>query len=368
MPKQIRVNVFQKTGRTGFHFIWKDPATGKRKTKASGHHKKRDAERAAVAFEEELNRKSSPTTMTVADLQEVYDRDKLRHLSKGKQYAADAAFEWFAKTNCQRLSDVPDYISKFRTLLLDSELAPPTQNGYLKHFRSAMNWASENGYLAERIQLKLNTADSDSEMRGRPLTQAEFHAMCLEATELPHHETIVDTMTGLWHSGLRRGEAMQLSWDRDTPFHIDRSGEYWRFRIRKGAQKSKRHQLAPMVPEFTDWLQQRTAPEDRKGLVFNPLNRLGKRFQPDGFGKAVAAIGEAAGIVTDAAIDRHATCHDFRRSFADRYAKIIMPADLKKLMRHRSVETTMKYYVGRETDDLTARLHSLTNTAQQAGI
>lgn len=33
-----------------------------------------------------------------------------------------------------------------------------------------------------------------------------------------------------------------------------------------------------------------------------------------------------------------------------------MPADLKELMRHDSIDTTMKYYVSQNTDALAARL------------
>ena len=73
----------------------------------------------------------------------------------------------------------------------------------------------------------------------------------------------------------------------------------------------------------------------------------------------MSAIGKAAGIVTDEAEGRHATCHDLRRSFGDRWARKVMPADLKELMRHKSIETTMKYYVGRNVDDISARLHAI---------
>ncbi|MCR9199991.1 MAG: site-specific integrase [Planctomycetaceae bacterium] len=150
-------------------------------------------------------------------------------------------------------------------------------------------------------------------------------------------------------------EPMRLTWDRDAPFAIDLTGEYPRYRIRKNGQKSKRAQLAPMIPDFIEFLMRR---KERDGFVFNPIGRYG-RFTSDGVGKAVSAIGEEAGIVTDEEEGRHATCHDFRRSFGDRWARRLMPADLKELMRHKSIETAMKYYVGRDVDDITARLYGL---------
>jgi hypothetical protein len=49
-----------------------------------------------------------------------------------------------------------------------------------------------------------------------------------------------------------------------------------------------------------------------------------------------------------------------------------MPAELKLLMRHASIETTMKYYVGIEADDIAAGFwarfagHKSTTTDQDA--
>jgi integrase len=43
---------------------------------------------------------------------------------------------------------------------------------------------------------------------------------------------------------------------------------------------------------------------------------------------------------------KYASAHDFRRAFGERWAARIMPAQLKELMRHESIETTLRYYVG----------------------
>lgn len=47
---------------------------------------------------------------------------------------------------------------------------------------------------------------------------------------------------------------------------------------------------------------------------------------------------------------KYAGAHDLRRAFGTGWSKRVMPAVLKQLMRHRSVETTMKYYVERNAD------------------
>ncbi len=41
--------------------------------------------------------------------------------------------------------------------------------------------------------------------------------------------------------------------------------------------------------------------------------------------------------------DKYASAHDFRGSFGERWAKIVMPAVLQRMMRHKSILTTMRY-------------------------
>ena len=70
-------------------------------------------------------------------------------------------------------------------------------------------------------------------------------------------------------------------------------------------------------------------------------------------------IGRAAGVkvATKTTVDpktggrvevvKFASTHDLRRSFGERWASRLMPTDLMALMRHESIETTLRYYVGR---------------------
>ncbi len=40
------------------------------------------------------------------------------------------------------------------------------------------------------------------------------------------------------------------------------------------------------------------------------------------------------------------SAYDLRRAFGFRWSRRVMPTVLRELMRHESIETTMKYYVG----------------------
>ena len=48
--------------------------------------------------------------------------------------------------------------------------------------------------------------------------------------------------------------------------------------------------------------------------------------------------------------------HDQRRAFGTRSASKVKPATLQLLMRHESIETTLKYYVAQDADDIAAEL------------
>jgi len=49
-------------------------------------------------------------------------------------------------------------------------------------------------------------------------------------------------------------------------------------------------------------------------------------------------------------VTKYATAHDLRRSFGIRWAGKVKPATLQLLMRHHSIETTLRYYVGQNAD------------------
>ena len=55
---------------------------------------------------------------------------------------------------------------------------------------------------------------------------------------------------------------------------------------------------------------------------------------------------------------KYASAHDLPRAFGLRWSARVMPAVLQQLMRHESIETTMRYYVGRNADAVADALWS----------
>ncbi len=194
-------------------------------------------------------------------------------------------------------------------------------------------------------------------------------------------------LRGLWWSGLRLSESLILEWDGNTPgaLVVDFTGRRPMLRIPAESEKGGQDRLLPMAPEFAEFLQQ--CPEDeRHGRVFK---LIGKRFgdarlQADWVSRVVCQIGRKARVVVDQrerrlvvdarrakakpetpakAVNRnagtetddgtkrkYASAHDLRRAFGRRWSARVMPAVLQQLMRHESIDTTMRYYVGRDAD------------------
>ena len=73
-------------------------------------------------------------------------------------------------------------------------------------------------------------------------------------------------------------------------------------------------------------------------------------------GRVISEIGELADVLVNGTEGKFATAHDLRRSFGTRWAARFKPATLQLPMRHRSIETTMKYYVSQDSDDVADEL------------
>jgi hypothetical protein len=80
----------------------------------------------------------------------------------------------------------------------------------------------------------------------------------------------------------------------------------------------------------------------------------------------VSLIGQKALVAVDKESGKYASAHDLRRSFGSRWSRAVMPAVLRRLMRHADIATTMGYYVDLDADevagDLWAKFGAADNT------
>jgi integrase len=197
-------------------------------------------------------------------------------------------------------------------------------------------------------------------MKGRPITREEFERMLAKV------ESVVGMgsapawshyLEGLWLSGLRLAESLELYWDRDDKICVDLERRRPMLRVRAELEKGNQDRLLPITPDFAAFLES-TPKELRTGPVFNPTTRDGKRPTEWWVSRTVSKIGEAATVKVDtkpvkgdnAPTVKYASAHDLRRSFGERWSTKVMPQVLMQLMRHESMETTNKFYVGRNAD------------------
>ena len=195
-------------------------------------------------------------------------------------------------------------------------------------------------------------------MRGRPITTEEFERMLEQVEPAIGSAAATDWrfyLQGLWTSGLRLAESLELYWDRQDKLHPVMTGRYPMLRIPAELEKGHKERLLPMAPEFARLLE--TVPErGRTGPVFK-LNRMdGKPGQAnkDRVSKIITKIGMRAKVRVDT--KKTASAHDLRRAFGERWAAKLMPAQLMELMRHESIDTTLSYYVGRNAERTAAML------------
>ena len=109
-----------------------------------------------------------------------------------------------------------------------------------------------------------------------------------------------------------------------------------------------------MAPEFANLLAA-VPVADRTGPVFKLPGLKHQRDcrLPAWVGSTLRRIGKSANVVVHRYPNgqvKFASAHDLRRSFGDRWSLRVMPRVLKELMRHRRIETTMRYYVRRNAE------------------
>ncbi len=388
---EICVNTVKYPDRENLVMRYTDPVTGRQKTKSSGTANRKEAERRAAKWEAELRegRYHAPSKITWSEFRERYESDVLASLARTTHRRVHGIFNSIERIlNPRRLWDVTaERLSHYQRVLRDEGRSESTIGCHLAHLQSALRWAAQMGMLpkAPTIQKPRRARKTDL-MKGRPITMEEFERM------LDKVPAVVGTMAseswrhylrGLWLSGLRLGESLSLSWDDESLLHVDLSGEFPMLRIPAELEKGNKDRLLPIVPEFAEMLTE-TPKTDRIGFVFSPLSKdRSTRVGVDRAGRMICQIGRAAGVKVVTKVGqaearraskpqrqlvKYASAHDLRRAFGERWATRVMPAVLKELMRHESIDTTLRYYVGQNAQKTASVLWEAHKRASEGNI
>lgn len=362
---EVRVHVVDY-GRKYLMMRYTD-AAGVQHAKSTKKTNRRDAERVAARWEEELrNNQGKPDGRILwREFREIYERERLSGLAEKTRKKNNGVLNTIeAIIGPRRLRDIgSQQISTLQAKLREQGREEATISSVVGAVRAILQWAVDTDRLAEVPKVPaIDRAKPSKLMKGRPLTDGEFKEM-LNATAATvgdaHAPSWRFLLRGLWASGLRLAESLEFYWDKQDKLHPDFSQEFPMYRIHADQEKGKQDRLMPMVPEFAEFLQE-VPQADRTGLVF----KLPKRKRRDDFirvdwvGKVISKIGKEAGIVVDQRKEKFASAHDLRRSFGERWSWKVMPQMLMQLMRHENIETTMKYYVGRNAQEAARLLWS----------
>ena len=190
---------------------------------------------------------------------------------------------------------------------------------------------------------RVKRSSGSTPMKGRPITSEEFErildkvpavvlasrgpdpskpATPLTPEDIAHNAAVVASwerlLWGLWWSGLRMGEAMEVYWDRTDRLCVDLSGRHAMLRIPAELEKGHRDRMLPLAPEFARFLEA-TPEHRRRGRVFRPLGKKGEVVTAERASQLIAKIGKKAGVkvhthATTGQV-KHASAHDLRRSF-----------------------------------------------------
>jgi integrase len=358
MPDEIKVRVFKYPDRKNLVLRYDDPITGKPVTRSAGTADEGEAQRAAGVWEDELRggRYVSPSKVTWTDFRKRYEAEHLASLTKMTRDSARFHLNQLEKhLNPDRLVKVTaSALSTFQTKLRATGIRETSIASSLRAVKAALSWGVSVGMLPAVPKIVMPKGAKGRKMKGGALVGEQFDRMVAAVPKVRPKDSAEWTryLTGLWLSGLRLAESVALSWDAEALFAVDLSGRRPRFRIRGGAQKSGQDELTPMTPDFATFLL-RTPERQRRGRVFR-LNQDGGDIPLDvhHVGQIVTKIGKKARVVVNAVDGKTASAHDLRRTFGSRWAKRVMPAVLRKLMRHANVQTTMQFYVDLDVDEM----------------
>lgn len=385
--KEINVIVVRRKGRKFLYLRYECPVTGERFEKSSGTASEREARKKAGEWQSELiaggGKKHS---VKWSDFRTKYEEGKafgLRDRTFEKITSMFSVVEsLMAPDNIRRIT--PQWLTELQKRLLKGGRSPATVESICRHLKAALNWARDQGLISSVPKFpKLNKVRSAKQMKGRPVTAEEFERMLGEVRKAfeednaseaarrklePVVESLKFLLNGLWLSGLRLGEALSLTWDQWADgIRVDVSGKFVKLLIPAESEKGGQDRVYPVTPDFAEFLL--SVPKaSRAGFVFNPRLPRGICRRVDTISKVISQIGEAAKVKVDERpakerdgepVSVWASAHDLRRAFGFRWSRRVSSMMLKELMRHASVTTTEKYYVGINADETAAMLASL---------
>lgn len=360
MPRKTEIKVYVvPVGNKPWQLRWKDPVTGKWKQQSAETHDLEKATTKAAIKQHDLNEgrgRESGGRMLWDDFVAKYSEEYLEGLATGSQKLYKAVLESVKQTVSPATVGgfTSALASTWQSKLRKSGNAEATISSKSATLRSILQWGVDRGYIDVLPKFPvIRRVTGKKRMKGRAVRDDEFSLMLKAVKDVvgvAREAEWIRSLNGLWLSGLRIGEAVDLTWDEPDRMRVDLTRPHPMLAIRAEQEKGFEDRLLPLAPEFGQWLLD-TPKSERTGAVFRwPRLRARKGKDPhrvDLFWviHQICEIGEKAKIVVNDSPLKYASAHDLRRSFGERWARRVMPPVLMELMRHDDISTTMQFYV-----------------------
>lgn len=379
MNDGIKVSIIKLKNRPHYQCRWIDPITGKEKHKTSGESNEKKALKFAAKLEEKLNSGTwSPTaSVTWEEFRIRLTQEHLPSLAISTQRKYEQVLNGFEKLiSVKSLADIgAAQMTRYQSHLRKKGLSEQTIKGNLAYIRAALKWAVTQDMIREVPKINLpKRAKASKVMKGRPITGEEYDRMLAVVPAVvgdEHAASITTFLNAMWWGGLRLGEALSLTWTTGGFCLVKMNGHYY-FRIQSDSEKGNTDRFMPVAPQFEMMLPSEPI---NCGRVFRPQFSGMQSDTPrlDTLSKKICDIGETAGVITDVVtkLDKkgkpiektvYGSAHDLRRAFGTRWAPLVQPKLLMEMMRHKNIETTMKYYVMGNAEQTSKTLWNVVNS------
>lgn len=286
-----------------------------------------------------------------------------QHISKLAQSTQNdwyRAADWYQRVGRPKSLEQAaerERIDKFADDMERKGLSPQTQKLYLIKLMAGISWAWRAGLLAEQPHYhNERLAGTKGPPPSRAVTELEFQKI-LETVPIvrPHDADLwLRLLKAASWCDLRMSELLKLSWEADAKIRMVRGPRGWPmilFSTRR-AQKGWKPGMHPIHPTFFEIASKDAsgAPlEAPEGHVFpmlgfeTPHNQRSQASVYD----VVSRIGELSGVITEECSGKHATCRDWgRKMYVTRLLSdpTLAIDDVRKMVRHESIQTTIGYY------------------------
>jgi hypothetical protein len=162
----IVVWVIKYRDRPHYMMRYVDPLTGRQCAKSTGTHIKREAERLAAKWEEELRsgRYQRPSRTSWDEFRERYEKEKGASLAANSLNATITAFNHLERViHPERLSSLTSSVlSRFQAKLREESMKETTIATHLRHLRAALSWAVSMDLLTKVPELHMPRSNANA--------------------------------------------------------------------------------------------------------------------------------------------------------------------------------------------------------------